>query len=1045
MADNDFLIGLTGGLDPSKSKLEIENDIKSIEGNLKKIKLQGEIDPSKIKDIEKQLSNLKATITDITVNPKALTNIVNQINNALKGIQISNISIGGRNGNNPLGKQFADSTAMINEFRKSLSNIGMSSSDIDKVINRINGLNVTIDSLNQSTSFLTGKKGDKNLLSVNVSGIDEFGQAIKLTETWDMDAMKLVKSIDAVSSATQKAGANTNNFAKQQKTTVANLTNQIKQINASAIDPNASRSITDTTHLSTLKSKYDEITQAIQKMESASADTFVDEQNNVKSLIADFKILVSEYRNAENISVNLAPDKLASGLSKAQSEFEALNAKIKNANVESPKLTENITKIETALSKTASGEILNQTELKEVFTALRNAKAELNALNEIKITNAGLEKLKLDANAAKDALDAFGKKNVGFAEYKTEINGVEVSVESLKAELDNVTNKTDFDVLKSKINAFKAEFDKATASVQNSKNLFEQVSNIKISVGTDGKMSSSIEVLRNNFTKLGLSTEEVKAKMQSLDTEFNTLQNLINQGASNEAIVAQFQKLQTALSQTQNNLKATRSEYSLLATEQQRLSKANEIEAWNQKNSRASKEVIANNEAYIASLRDLNSEMTKMQFNKINQGFKQSENSMRALGKLGASMKDQFTQAYQSFSMWLSASSAVMKVVSETREAVTELKEIDTLLTEISKANDTLTKSQLSDIGDNSFDVASKYGKSATDYLSGVQEASRAGYQNAEAIAELSTAAQGAGDMTAELANQMIIATDKAYKLGGSTSELTKILDGMNYITNHNAVNMTELSEGMSIVGSTAASFGIEANELTAALATMSATTQQSGSEVARAFRAILLNIRQVSDEEENIDAEGLTRYEQACNALGVTLKETVNGVQQLRDPMEVLKELSIEYNKLSEKDVKRTNLLNSVGGKLRSTQLDALLRQWSTYETMLQQYEDGVGSMAVEAEKTANSWEGSANRLGNTWTDIIENVLNSDAVIAFLNTLNNGLQIINKWTESLGSLGTIGVGAGLFAGLKNVGKPKMFGFNYCFEIADFNMCSLGY
>ena len=83
---------------------------------------------------------------------------------------------------------------------------------------------------------------------------------------------------------------------------------------------------------------------------------------------------------------------------------------------------------------------------------------------------------------------------------------------------------------------------------------------------------------------------------------------------------------------------------------------------------------------------------------------------------------------------------------------------------------------------------------------------------------------------------------------------------------------------------------------------------------------------------------------------MGVSLKEVKDGVLQLRDPMQVLKELSIEYNKLSETDLKRTNLLNSVGGKLRSTQLDALLRQWSMYEEMLQQYEAGSGSMAREA-----------------------------------------------------------------------------------------------
>ena len=46
---------------------------------------------------------------------------------------------------------------------------------------------------------------------------------------------------------------------------------------------------------------------------------------------------------------------------------------------------------------------------------------------------------------------------------------------------------------------------------------------------------------------------------------------------------------------------------------------------------------------------------------------------------------------------------------------------------------------------------------------------------------------------------------------------------------------MTELAESMSIVGSTAASFGVDVDKATAVLGTMIATTQQSGSEVARA------------------------------------------------------------------------------------------------------------------------------------------------------------------------------------------------------------------
>lgn len=558
--------------------------------------------------------------------------------------------------------------------------------------------------------------------------------------------------------------------------------------------------------------------------------------------------------------------------------------------------------------------------------------------------------------------------------------------------------------------------------------------------GIKNDYSTQLAKLEGNFRNLGFTEDEAHAKISNVIKAFDSLKAKVNQPFDEnnfKEIISLNDNLQKELIESTNEYIKLQSSSKGFVSIQQRLSKANTIEAWNQKNSAATKEVISANEVYIASLRDLNSEMSKAQFNKIADEFKKTENSMRSLGKLGASFKEQISQAAQSFTQWLSVSSAVMLVISKTRNAISELKEINTLITEISKANDKLSKTDLEKISNNSFDVASKYGKNATDYLSGVQEASRAGYENAEGMAELSVAAQGAGDMTAELANQYLIATDKAYKMEGSVEKLTEVLDGSNYITNHNAVNMTELAESMSIVGSTAASFGVDVDEATAALGTMIATTQQSGSEVARAFKAILLNIRQVSDEEEGIDAEGLTKYENACNALNVKLKETKNGVLSLRDPMEVLRDLSTEYNKLKDTDIRRTGLLSSVGGKLRATQLDALLRQWDTYEEMLKQYADGTNSMAAEAEKTANSWEGSLNRIGNTWKDTVANVANSDAIITAINNLNNLLSIINNVTDKLGSLGTIGIGAGIFAGIKNVGSPKMFGLINCFEYTD--------
>lgn len=555
-----------------------------------------------------------------------------------------------------------------------------------------------------------------------------------------------------------------------------------------------------------------------------------------------------------------------------------------------------------------------------------------------------------------------------------------------------------------------------------------QADKIQLSLSGQGKIDYNVQIkeLTKQFQDLGFTEQEVAQKMQPLIDKQKELKDTIDNNdfdsvvAKNQAIINADEERTKALNQVRNAYKDLKSD----ATQYYNLNKqtklSTDIQNWLSKNTAASKTAKQSLQEYYRELSSGRVSVDRLEY--IEKELKTIDAEQRGLGKLGKNLKDQFSQAAESFTQWISVSSAIMGVVYKTKEAVTELKEVNTLLTEISKANENLSKTDLEDIGNNSFDVASKYGKTATDYLSGVQEASRAGYENAEGIAELSVAAQGAGDMTAELSNQLIIATDKAYKMGGSVTELKQVLDGMNYITNHNAVNMTNLSEGMSIVGSTAASLGVDVDQLAAAIGTMSATTQQSGSEVARAFKAILLNIRQVSDEEENIDAEGLTKYEKACNALGVSLKETKNGVLQTRDAMEVLKELSVEYNKLSENDIRRTDLLNSVGGKLRSTQLDALLRQWDTYESMLQQYKDGAGSMDKEAEKTANSWEGSMNRLSNTWTKTIGHIANSDAIIETVNGLNSLLSVVDKITGSLGSLGTIGLGVSGILGVKGLG-----------------------
>ena len=156
----------------------------------------------------------------------------------------------------------------------------------------------------------------------------------------------------------------------------------------------------------------------------------------------------------------------------------------------------------------------------------------------------------------------------------------------------------------------------------------------------------------------------------------------------------------------------------------------------------------------------------------------------------------------------------------------------------------------------------------------------------------------------------------------------------------------------------------------------MAALTKTRGSEMGRAFRSILLNLQQVSGEfdGEIIDEEQLKKVEDRCHSLGVELEYMKDGVATLRNPMDVLKELSEVYSSLPDNSADKQGLISDIGGKYHANALSSLLGNWELYEKMLSDYASGTGSAMTEAMKTSDSWEGRLHSLSNSWLELIDN-----------------------------------------------------------------------
>ena len=389
-------------------------------------------------------------------------------------------------------------------------------------------------------------------------------------------------------------------------------------------------------------------------------------------------------------------------------------------------------------------------------------------------------------------------------------------------------------------------------------------------------------------------------------------------------------------------------------------------------------------------------------------------------------------------SHWINPINLVSKAIQNVKQAFLDLKEVNTILTEISKVTE-LTEHQLKNLGESSFQTASTYGKKASEYLLSVQEMYHAGYQNAEELAELSLIAQGSGGMDANVANDYIIASDAAFGYAGNIEKLSRLLDGQSQVTSKNAVSMEELASATKVAGSQLANLDMGEDEISALLGTAIATTREDGETIGRAITGIVMGLQQIKGETgvvadalgaeafqnvELLDEKALERVKDRCHSLGIELEYMQDGAKKMRNPIEILRELAKVYNSLPDDSAQKAGIVSDIGGKYRSNVFSSILSNWDKFEKMLGDYENSEGVAMDGAMKSADSWEGSLNKLHNTWTATVDNIAHSDAIITIINATNSLLDVLNKVTSALGSLGSIGLGAFAFL---NIGRSKRF------------------
>lgn len=159
---------------------------------------------------------------------------------------------------------------------------------------------------------------------------------------------------------------------------------------------------------------------------------------------------------------------------------------------------------------------------------------------------------------------------------------------------------------------------------------------------------------------------------------------------------------------------------------------------------------------------------------------------------------------------------------------------------------------------------------------------------------------------------------------------------------------MKDMSEATTIAASMASELGVKENQLSAIIGTIESRTKAGGNEIGNAIKSLLINVQNINND----------KIADTFKKIGVAQTEFINGSEKMRNPIDTLEDLANVFNSLDKNDPLRNEILTNIGQKYQANKLSALLSGWSDYEKMLKDYDAGMGSASIEAQKSASNWE---------------------------------------------------------------------------------------
>lgn len=730
-------------------------------------------------------------------------------------------------------------------------------------------------------------------------------------------------------------------------------------------------------------------------------------------------------------------------------QFDAISAKADNLQTRLDKLKSSYSDINTSRPIKDSNNIsaLSQ-QYDKVFQAIENVRNADNTTFSSMVSNAQREITALESMVTQfrnaenvatqmksvDISSGIAQAQERLGKLKADSTGFEQMTQTLReldAAITNVGNKSSLDAFIDKLRVAETQLSRVKAETKS----MTQVNKIQLSMG-NGTYESKVDALvakTQQWTDVNgnarISTNELSKAFDQLTTASNNYANSPTE-AHQKALIASEKELDKQIKTVTNSVRSMNAE---LAKDSAISSFRNQVADFMSKNGKTVKSF-----QFGSELKDIfakiqqGAKLSNQELAVIKQRFIDVQNAARQTGKLGKTWFQTLREGMSSFSYWTSSTFLVMKAIQSIKGGLGTVKALDTALVDLKKTT-TMTNSELEYFYYSSNKVAKQMGVTTEEILKQAAAWSRLGYSSAEQatkMAQLSSQfASISPGMSTDEAQEGLVSIIKAWGLDVDEVE-REVMDNINHLGNRFAESNIDLVNGMKRSAAALAATGTTYQDAFA-LFTGAQEVVQNAEVTGRALRSISMRMHgysessedglmEVDEELKNITGDLIDLTKTAEHSQGVSIFKEGSSTE-FKSLVEYFGEINKIWDEMSQ--VQQNSFLDKAFGKNQAQAGAAIVQNYEAIAEAIKVMEDAAGSSDREMSIIMDSLDYKLNRLSETGTSVAQNLFKRDDMATVVDGLTSVMSVIDKLTSKLGLFGSIGLGAGIFAGVKNIGK----------------------